>query len=93
MQASRLLTNDNISAQLADGRNLIAAASTKDAIWVKERLEYEAEFASNDGARVSALDKLMKFHGEYEKDNRQKIVAARSEELERLLAIAGGDVE
>jgi len=44
-----------------------------DALWVIEKLEREAQDGENTGSeRISALDKLGRHHGIYERDNSQK---------------------
>lgn len=88
-QGARLLANVSVSEYIKQGQELLANRSKKGADWVVERLEHEAENAGSDSARVAALDKLGKHYGIFEIDNSQK-GAARSEELERLLAIAAG---
>lgn len=83
-QASRLLLNVVVSEAIKSGLEARSKRAEKSADWVRERLEYEAEFGESGSARVSALDKLMKFHGGYEANNAQKS-AAMSDKLTDML--------
>ena len=73
VEASRLLTNANISEAIQKQRDKLSDEATKSGRWVLERLVKEAEAIENsDTARISALDKLGRHHGIYETDNAQK---------------------
>ena len=75
MQASRLLTNVNISKAVAKAQAAMAQKTETEAEWVRRRLKEEAddfsEFASHS-ARIRALELVGKINGVFEIDNKQK---------------------
>ena len=60
-----------IAEAIAEHRAKVSEAAEVDAAWVLTRLKKEAEGANTAAARVSALDKLAKHLGLYERDNAQ----------------------
>jgi len=89
-QASRLLSNVVVQDYLSELRGELKERSLVDAQYITEGLKRIAKGGDTSSAQVSAYDKLGKHIGYYETDNAQK-GAARSEELERLLAVGRGD--
>jgi len=94
-QGSRLLSNVDIQEYLKEIRGVLKERSLVTAESITRELE-DARIMAMDiakpSAAVTASSTKAKLHGLYEIDNAQK-GAARSEELERLLAIAAGGDE
>ena len=71
---SELLGKTRVADAVSKAKAKLRNKSGKSADWVIKRLIKEAKTAKNDGARVSALDKLGKHFGIYEEDNSQKSI-------------------
>lgn len=73
------LRKPDIRAAIDDALKRLAEATMTESEWVRRRLREEAmEFGpdASHSARVRALEILAKLNGDFEKDNRQKGLAA-----------------
>jgi phage terminase small subunit len=75
VNASKMMSNAEVSLRIAALRQALAAKTETDAEWVRRRLKEEADSFGEDAshsARVRALEILAKLNGMFELDNKQK---------------------